>query len=79
MPLVGIVIGSQSDAEVVKATQDALTELGIEHELSVLSAHRTPDKVRQLAGQAPQAEEQHGADGGGNNRGKGVPAITGCD
>ncbi len=49
MPLVGIVIGSQSDAEVVKAAQDALTELGIEHELSVLSAHRTPDKVRAYA------------------------------
>ena len=49
MPLVGIVIGSQSDAEVIKAAQDALTELGIEHELSVLSAHRTPDRVREYA------------------------------
>jgi 5-(carboxyamino)imidazole ribonucleotide mutase len=49
MPLVGIVIGSTSDADVAKATQDALTELGIEHELTVLSAHRNPAKVKAYA------------------------------
>jgi 5-(carboxyamino)imidazole ribonucleotide mutase len=46
MPLVGIVIGSQSDAEVIQAAGDALVSLGIEHELSVISAHRNPDKLR---------------------------------
>jgi 5-(carboxyamino)imidazole ribonucleotide mutase len=49
MPLVGIVIGSKSDAEIIQATLDALTELGIEHELTVLSAHRNPDKVKAYA------------------------------
>jgi 5-(carboxyamino)imidazole ribonucleotide mutase len=49
MPLVGIVIGSKSDAKVIQATSDALVELGIEHELTVLSAHRNPDKVRAYA------------------------------
>ena len=52
MPLVGIVIGSKSDAEVIQATSDALVELGIEHELTVLSAHRNPDKVRAYAEEA---------------------------
>jgi 5-(carboxyamino)imidazole ribonucleotide mutase len=49
MPLVGIVIGSSSDTEVIQATRDALAELGIEHELTVLSAHRNPDKVKAYA------------------------------
>ena len=47
MPLVGIVMGSKSDANVMQATQDILNELGIEYEVSVISAHRTPDKARE--------------------------------
>ena len=44
-PLVGIVIGSKSDWDVISAAADLLAELGIPHETSVLSAHRTPDEA----------------------------------
>ncbi len=40
---VGILTGSQSDLGVVKKVQDALAELGVESELRVLSAHRSPE------------------------------------
>ncbi|OGO31903.1 MAG: 5-(carboxyamino)imidazole ribonucleotide mutase [Chloroflexi bacterium RBG_16_56_11] len=49
MPLVGVVIGSKSDAEVMQATIDVLTSLGIEYEVSTISAHRTPEKAREYA------------------------------
>ncbi len=47
MPLVGVVMGSKSDAETVQAGLDVLKELGIEYEVNVISAHRTPEKARQ--------------------------------
>jgi 5-(carboxyamino)imidazole ribonucleotide mutase len=47
MPLVGVIMGSKSDAETVQAGLDILKELGIEYEVSVISAHRTPEKARQ--------------------------------
>ncbi len=47
MPLVGIVMGSKSDADVMQLALDVLDQLGIEYEVSVISAHRTPDKARQ--------------------------------
>jgi len=47
MPLVGVVMGSRSDAEAVQPALDVLKELGIQHEVSVISAHRTPEKARQ--------------------------------
>ena len=49
MPLVGIVMGSKSDKEVLEPAQDILKDLGIEYEVSVISAHRTPDKARDYA------------------------------
>ena len=49
MPQVGVVIGSKSDEALVQETLKALAELGIEHELSALSAHRAPERVRQYA------------------------------
>src|SRR3972149_11865524 len=49
MPFVGIVIGSKSDTETMQGTIDVLKEMGIDHELSVISAHRTPEKARQYA------------------------------
>ena len=49
MPLVGVVIGSQSDSEVIKPGLEILTNLGIDHELNIISAHRTPEKARQYA------------------------------
>ncbi|UCC60287.1 MAG: 5-(carboxyamino)imidazole ribonucleotide mutase [Dehalococcoidia bacterium] len=47
MPLVGIVMGSKSDAEVMQPALDVLDQLSIEYEVSVISAHRTPEKARQ--------------------------------
>ncbi len=47
MPLVGVVMGSKSDAEVMQSTLDVLAQLGIDYEVSVISAHRTPEKARQ--------------------------------
>jgi len=48
MPLVAVVMGSKSDAEALKPTLEILNQLGIEHEVSVISAHRTPEKARQF-------------------------------
>ena len=49
MPLVGVVIGSKSDTEVMQSALDVLTSLGIDYEVNVISAHRTPDKAREYA------------------------------
>jgi phosphoribosylaminoimidazole carboxylase PurE protein len=46
-PLVGIIMGSTSDAPIMKGCGDVLRQLGIPHELKVLSAHRTPDLTRE--------------------------------
>lgn len=43
-----IVLGSKSDAEVGKKAASILTEFGVEHEIVVASAHRTPDLLRDL-------------------------------
>lgn len=47
MPLVGVLMGSKSDAGLMQPTLDVLDEMGIEYEVSVVSAHRTPDKARE--------------------------------
>ena len=47
MSLVGVVMGSKSDAETMQPALDVLGELGIEYEVSVISAHRTPEKARE--------------------------------
>jgi len=47
MPLVGIVMGSDSDANLMKPALQALDQLGIEYEVSIISAHRTPEKARE--------------------------------
>jgi len=52
MPLVGVVMGSKSDTEAVQATLDALKEMGIDYEVNVISAHRTPEKARKYAQEA---------------------------
>ena len=44
-PAVGIVMGSDSDLEVMKPAAEALSELGIDHEIRVVSAHRTPEDM----------------------------------
>jgi len=49
MPLVAVVMGSKSDTEALQPTLEILNQLGIEHEVNVISAHRTPEKARQYA------------------------------
>ena len=41
-PPVGILMGSDSDFEVMKEASDILKQFEIEHEIKILSAHRTP-------------------------------------
>ena len=53
MPLVSVVMGSRSDEAVCRETQNVLEELGVDYEVRVMSAHRTPDKVREYALEAP--------------------------
>ena len=48
-PLVAVLMGSRSDAALMQGCLDTLKELGIPHETAVLSAHRTPDKLREFA------------------------------
>lgn len=47
--LVGILMGSKSDAETMSETEKILKEKKISYEVNILSAHRTPDKVRAYA------------------------------
>lgn len=48
-PLVGILMGSQSDSEVMQLAADELEARGIECEVNVISAHRDPEKVREYS------------------------------
>jgi 5-(carboxyamino)imidazole ribonucleotide mutase len=48
-PLVGIIMGSRSDWETLKAAAEVLSELEVPHECRVVSAHRTPDWMFQYA------------------------------
>lgn len=48
-PLIGIIMGSQSDWETMKAAADMLNEFGVAHETNIVSAHRTPDRLTEYA------------------------------
>ncbi|MGE5597017.1 MAG: 5-(carboxyamino)imidazole ribonucleotide mutase [Hyphomicrobiales bacterium] len=48
-PLVGIIMGSDSDLSVMRAAQEALAEFGVPCEVRVVSAHRTPDAMLEYA------------------------------
>jgi 5-(carboxyamino)imidazole ribonucleotide mutase len=50
--LVGVIMGSSSDWETMQAAAEILTRLAIEHEVRVISAHRTPDLLFEYAGTA---------------------------
>jgi len=47
MAQVGIVIGSKTDADMIKPALDTLEQLDIDYEVSVISAHRDPGKLRE--------------------------------
>ena len=51
-PLIGVVMGSSSDWEVMRHAADILTEFGVPHETRVVSAHRMPDDMFAYAEQA---------------------------
>jgi 5-(carboxyamino)imidazole ribonucleotide mutase len=53
-PRVGVVMGSRSDWETMRHAADVLTELGVAHEVRVVSAHRTPDLLFSYAEQASE-------------------------
>jgi len=46
---VGIIMGSKSDLDVMQAAADVLQEFGVEHEVRIISAHRTPDEMNDYA------------------------------
>lgn len=49
MPQVGVIMGSSSHESVVQETVNTLEQMKIDYEVRVMSAHRTPDKVREYA------------------------------
>jgi 5-(carboxyamino)imidazole ribonucleotide mutase len=51
-PLVGVIMGSSSDWETLRHAAETLTELGVPHEVRVVSAHRTPDLMFEYAATA---------------------------
>lgn len=51
-PQVGIIMGSESDLPVMEEAANVLSELGIAYELTVVSAHRTPERMFNYAKQA---------------------------
>ena len=71
-PLVGIVMGSDSDWPKIKAAAAALDEFGVPYEVRVMSAHRTPEIVRQYAAMAaargPAGDHRGGRRGGPSGR-----------
>jgi 5-(carboxyamino)imidazole ribonucleotide mutase len=53
-PLVGIIMGSQSDWPTLKAAANILADLGVPYEAKIVSAHRTPDRLCDYAKSAKQ-------------------------
>ena len=51
-PLVGVIMGSRSDWETMSHTARTLEEMGVPHEVRVVSAHRTPDLLFEYAASA---------------------------
>lgn len=49
---VGILMGSANDYDVMKAAEDALRELGVESDVRVISAHRTPERLTRFLADA---------------------------
>ena len=54
MPKVGIVMGSDSDLKVMSKAADMLDKLGIEYDMTIISAHREPDVFFKYAGSAEE-------------------------
>src|SRR5918911_524893 len=71
-PKVLILMGSDSDWEVMSEARKALAELGVASEVHVSSAHRTPDRTaalaREDAGRRPRGLPRHRQGGGAQRR-----------
>lgn len=48
-PVVGIIMGSQSDWETMRHAAETLAQLGVSHEAKIVSAHRTPKRLTEYA------------------------------
>jgi 5-(carboxyamino)imidazole ribonucleotide mutase len=53
-PKVGIIMGSRSDLTIMEEAADVLKELGVSYELTVVSAHRTPERMFEYASKAAE-------------------------
>jgi 5-(carboxyamino)imidazole ribonucleotide mutase len=53
-PQVGIIMGSDSDLPTMQGAADMLNQFGISYELTVVSAHRTPERMMEYAGKAKE-------------------------
>jgi 5-(carboxyamino)imidazole ribonucleotide mutase len=51
-PIVAVIMGSKSDLETMQHTVDVLEELGVPHQVRIVSAHRTPDRMFEFASSA---------------------------
>jgi 5-(carboxyamino)imidazole ribonucleotide mutase len=54
LPLVGVIMGSDSDLPVMQGAVEVLEEFGVAHEVRIVSAHRTPDVMWDYAKQAAE-------------------------
>lgn len=48
-PVVGIIMGSSSDLEVMKAAADIISKFNVTYEIEIVSAHRTPERMLEYA------------------------------
>jgi len=53
-PLVGIIMGSESDLDVMQGAAEMLRQFEVEPELTIVSAHRTPERLREYASKAKE-------------------------
>ncbi|MCX7654057.1 MAG: 5-(carboxyamino)imidazole ribonucleotide mutase [Fervidobacterium sp.] len=54
VPLVGIIMGSDSDLKVMKQAAEVLEHFGVPYEITIVSAHRTPERMYEYAKSAEQ-------------------------
>jgi 5-(carboxyamino)imidazole ribonucleotide mutase len=74
-PVVGIIMGSQSDWATMKNAADTLAELGVAFETRITSAHRTPDRLRDYAMTARERGLKVVIAGAGGAAGVSVPHL----
>jgi len=58
MKFVSIIIGSKSDFDIMKSCADTLDSFGVQHELVISSAHRSPDRTKEYVKNAEQKGAQ---------------------